>query len=70
MGWYRLELRPRMWVVQCHGSMSAEIHRVTVVILNIVSADQHGAVGFDLSSVQLLSGPEFYELPMRIKYSN
>jgi hypothetical protein len=56
-----------MWVVQCHGSMSAEIYCVTVVILNILSADQH-AVGFDLSSVQFLGSPEFYKLPMRIKY--
>jgi hypothetical protein len=39
------------------------------VLLDIVSADKHGAVGFDLSSVQLLGSPEFYELPMRIKYS-
>jgi hypothetical protein len=50
--------------------MSAEIYRVTVVILDILSTDQHGAVGFDLSSVQLLGSPEFYELPVRIKYSS
>ena len=59
-----------MYVVQCHGSMLAEIYRVTVVILNILSADQHGAVEFDLSSVQLLGSPELYKLPMRIKYSS
>jgi len=58
-----------MWVDQCHGSMSAEIYRVIVIILNILSADQH-AVGFDLSSVQILGGPELYQLPMRIKYSS
>jgi len=49
-----------MWVVQCHGSMSAEIYRVTLVISDILSADQHGAVGFDLSGVQLLCSPESY----------
>gem|GEM_PF-6722663 len=49
--------------------MSAEIYRVIVIILNILSADQH-AVGFDLSSVQILGGPELYQLPMRIKYSS
>jgi hypothetical protein len=50
--------------------MSAEIYRVTVVVLNILSADQHGAVELDLSSVQLLGSPELYKLPMRIKYSS
>ena len=70
VGRYRLELRPHISVVQCHGSMSAEIYRVTVVVLNILSADQHGAVGLDLSSVQLLGSPELYKLPMRIKYSS
>src|ERR1700722_6625085 len=42
MGRHRLELRPRIWVVQCHGSMTAEIYRVTLVILDILSADQQG----------------------------
>ena len=36
---------------------------------DIVSADPHGAIGIEQSSVQLLSSPEFY-LPMRIKYSS
>jgi hypothetical protein len=36
---------------------------------DIVSADPHGAIGIEQSSVQLLSGSEFYHLPMRIKYS-
>jgi len=36
---------------------------------DIVSADQHGAIGFEQSSVQLLGGSEFYQLPVRIKYS-
>jgi hypothetical protein len=37
---------------------------------DIVSAEQHGAVGINLSSVQLLGSPEFYQLPMRVKYSS
>ena len=37
---------------------------------DIFSAEQHGAAGINLSSVQLLGGPEFYQLPMRIKYSS
>jgi hypothetical protein len=37
---------------------------------DILSADQHRAVGFDLSSIQLLGSPELYKLPMRIKYSS
>jgi hypothetical protein len=53
-----------------HARFVLEIYRVTVVILNILSADQHGAVGFDLSSVQLLGSPELYKLPMRTKYSS
>lgn len=36
---------------------------------DIVSADPHGAIGFEQSSVQLLSSPEFDHLPMRIEYS-
>src|ERR1700730_18262708 len=60
MGRYRLKLRPRMWVVQCHGSMPAEIYRVTLVI-----KPQRGSAcscWMHLSGVQLLFSPEFYEL--------
>ncbi len=37
---------------------------------DIVGAEQPGAVGINLSSVQLLGSSEFYQLPMRIKYSS
>jgi hypothetical protein len=37
---------------------------------DIVSADQHGAIGIEQSSVQLLGGSKFYHLSMRIKYSS
>jgi hypothetical protein len=37
---------------------------------DIISADQHGAIGFEPSSVQLLGSSEFYQLPVRIKYSS
>jgi hypothetical protein len=36
---------------------------------DIVSADQHGAIGVEQSSVQILGSSEFYHLPMRLKYS-
>jgi hypothetical protein len=36
--------------------------------LDIVSADQHGAIGIEQASVQ--GSSEFYHLPMRIKYSS
>jgi hypothetical protein len=37
---------------------------------DIISADQHGTIGFEPSSVQLLGSSEFYQLPVRIKYSS
>jgi hypothetical protein len=37
---------------------------------DIIRADQHGAIGFEPSSVQLLGSSEFYQLPVRIKYSS
>jgi hypothetical protein len=37
---------------------------------DIVSADQHGAIGIEQSSVQILGSSEFYHLPMRLKYSS
>jgi hypothetical protein len=36
---------------------------------DIVSAEQHGAIGIEQSSVQLLGSSEFYHLPVRIKYA-
>src|SRR6516162_1713706 len=36
---------------------------------NVVSVDQHGAVGIEQPSVQLLGGPKFYHLPVRVKYA-
>jgi len=35
---------------------------------DIVGANQHGAIGIEQSSVQLLGSSEFDHLPMRIKY--
>jgi hypothetical protein len=35
---------------------------------DIVSAKQHGAVGLEQSSVQLLGSSEFYHQPVRVKY--
>ena len=32
---------------------------------DIIRADQHGAIGFEPSSVQLLGSSEFYQLPVR-----
>jgi hypothetical protein len=37
---------------------------------DIVSTDQHEAMGIEQTSVQLLGSSEFYHLPVRLKYSN
>jgi hypothetical protein len=37
---------------------------------DVVGADQHGAMGVDQSSVQLLGSSKFDHLPMSIEYSN
>ena len=37
---------------------------------DIVSTDQHEAMGIEQASVQLLGSSEFYHLPVRLKYSN
>jgi hypothetical protein len=37
---------------------------------DIVSTDQHEAMGIEQTSVQLLGSSEFYHLPVPLKYSN
>jgi hypothetical protein len=45
------------------------IYRVTVLILDILSADQHGSIGFEEAGIQLLGSSEFYHESVGIEYS-